>query len=101
MRIRDAVDYARRTHQRPANIVIAFNEPVSLNEVILNGPYRLRIVRSLTRAEFMAAVHANLQKKDAVMANTTVTGARMDLAEAEDTLEPGPEMRYFYAAELV
>ena len=95
----EAIDWARR--KVPTSTVIASNHPNAIGEVLLQGPYRFRISKELTREEFMRRLRENQTHADAVSGQAFRDGAKLDLETIEDVAEPDPDMTYFYAAELI
>lgn len=101
MNIRDAVTYRKMQGKRPTDIVVAFEQREAINEVILYDRWRLRLVKEITREEFMIQLQYHKTRDDRTTASTEVIGARVDIENAKDLQEPSPKMKYFYAAEIV
>ena len=101
MKIEDSVSYMKNRGKRPAGVVLAFEQPQTINEVILYDQWRLRILQSLTRDEFMERLNASRRRSDHTCGMASVKGSRIDLAGAENVDVFPPEMKFFYAAELV
>lgn len=88
----------------PDEIVLAFDAPVAINEVILQGKFRLRITEELTREEFLRRDEAMRSRRGIREASvsTVYPGNKIDMDNAVITEGgPGSDFRYFYAAELV
>ncbi len=101
MKVAEFQEYARTNHKRPAGTVLCFEEPADLNEVILYGQFRFRLTRQLTRDEFLSRLRENAKHCDEVRAVASARGSLVNLGSLRDVPEPGPEMRYFYAAEVI
>jgi ribosomal protein L18 len=98
---REELERAKRRGKLPTGVVLAFGEEQPINVVILGGHLRYRLVRAITRDEFMAQLIENRKHQECVCAEAWAEGARIEVSTAKDQPEPGPEFTHFYAAECV
>jgi hypothetical protein len=80
-------------------VVIASDIPAQINEVFVVKPYRYRVVRQLTREEFLRQMAENRRHEDHESRTFSFEGSRM--VTSEDATRPTPEQKYYYAVEVV
>jgi len=91
--------YAVRQERRPKGVVIALDIPAEINEVFIVEPYRYRVVRQLTREEFLRQMAENRRHADHESRTFDFEGSRM--LTSKDAAGPAPEQQYYYAVEIV
>lgn len=100
MNLQDASKFRKIEDKRPAGVIMAFEYPQVLNEVILYEKWWFRILKQLTREEFMEQLRYNATRPDFTRGSTVVEDCRINLDAAVDVEEPGQEYKYFYSLEL-
>ena len=94
----EIVQWADDHNKVPAHIVVACNQQLEPNEVLLLPPYRFVIVGPISPAEFKRRNRENARRPDYNGQFGTVTGAAFDSASLTSMTEPPTDCRYHYEA---
>jgi len=101
MNLKESKEYQKQTRKKPTNVLVSTDVPMQLNEVLIYGKWRLKMVEVLTKEQFIEGMRINEMREDFVSGLTSVTASKIDLENEEPATEPPPDHKYFYRMDHV
>lgn len=101
MNLKDAITYRKMQGKKPTDPILAFEDPCEINEVILYDKWRFRILKELTREEFMKSLKEHKAYSDCTSGEATIVGSKTDFTDSKTIDEPDKKYKYFYKVEVI
>jgi hypothetical protein len=101
MKIKDAAKFQLASRKNPKDPVIGYAEPLQIDEVFIMYGNRLRIVREISKEEFIERLNIHKTKPHHVAASADIINSKVDVENAEDKTEVPSDLKYFYQGEFI